>query len=1127
MVDRSIVVRLRAQVDGFKSEMAAAAKATEQVGKASEDAAKRADTATGRLVQSANANRAAWDTAGGALTGFGAATLGALGLATKAAMDWESAWAGVTKTVDGTPQQYAELEEQLRGLATTLPATHEEIAGVAEAAGQLGVAREDIASFTETMINLGETTNLTADEAATAIAQFSNVMKVSANDTGRFAASLVDLGNKGASTERDILMMAQRLSSTGALIGASSQDILGLSSALSDVGISAEAGGGSISRVLQDINTAVLDGGESLEGFAQVAGVSADEFAAKWKSSPVEAFALFTRGLQGITDSGGNAIQTLSDLGIKSSEETRSVMSLASNTDGLTASIETANQAWADGTAAVDEAAKRYETAESRIKIAGNQLTDFAIDIGGVVLPAFADLVEKGADAVGWIQGLPEPVVQAGTAIAGLAGAGALGAGGLLLLVPRLLDTVDAFRQLNDAHPGVASGLGKVGKAAGIAAAAFVVLQAASGLADSFAEDAQSADQIAASLMNLAGTTGVTAASIDEMAKRTGTGGASVDDFGDAIDTINYSGFLKGLDTVGSAFGLFDSDVSIAQEQLAGFDQALTAMLDAGSADELAESFKAAADSASEYGYSAGDVIEAMPALKTALTEQATAMGLTADNATLAKIAMGEIKPAAEGAADGAEGLTQATVDGTDAAEEHKKAIEAEIDAVNGLSDAYLGVRGSARDYQQAIDDANESAKEHGKNLNIDTEAGRDNEAALDGIAQSAKDLAKAQFEMNQTAGESNATLADARQKYIDAAEAMGMLPEEAEKAADAAGLVGDAYSDIPADVTTTITADSAPAQAELDTWNRKVEDYNLGTVDATLTLDTSSALISADEANTKIQEMSDGAYTVYITGDASDLDTKADGAMLQLAYVQSQRADPELGINDSQFVGMMSAATTRLDEIDKMTPTPELMAEKAILERVVTEGQDRIDGMHGKEVDVTAQANGFAGIDALKAAVDAVKSKTVTVTVKSDGSVNGQQYGMGSQYGRAMGGPIYGPGTGTSDSVPIRASAGEHMLTAREVALAGGHDAIYRMRAAIRAGAARFAGGGEIGGVPPRMTPASWTDPRLVAALARPEVSARTAPYIGTLNVPPVEGQSPAEQGQFIAGYLGTRFDL
>src|SRR5699024_5083800 len=61
-----------------------------------------------------------------------------------------------------------------------------------------------------------------------------------------------------------------------------------------------------------------------------------------------------------------------------------------------------------------------------------------------------------------------------------------------------------------------------------------------------------------------------------------------------------------------------------------------------------------------------------------------------------------------------------------------------------------------------------------------------------------------------------------------------------------------------------------------------------------------------------------------------------------------------------------------------------------------------------------------------------------------------------------ATGGPVYGPGTGTSDCIPALLSNGEHVITAREVALAGGQDAIYRMREAIRSGF-KFANGGAV----------------------------------------------------------------
>src|SRR5690606_13737629 len=176
MAERSISVTLRANVTDFRRQIGAAATDLDKLAKkAGQPGASQ--TGMGRMVQSAQLQREAWTTAGTAVTAFGVATTAALGASAKAAVDWETAFAGVMKTVDESASTtYGALEESLRGMARELPSTHQEIAAVAEAAGQLGVATDDVAAFSETMIALGESTNLTADEAATQIAQISNVM---------------------------------------------------------------------------------------------------------------------------------------------------------------------------------------------------------------------------------------------------------------------------------------------------------------------------------------------------------------------------------------------------------------------------------------------------------------------------------------------------------------------------------------------------------------------------------------------------------------------------------------------------------------------------------------------------------------------------------------------------------------------------------------------------------------------------------------------------------------------------------------------------------------------------------------------------------------------------------------
>src|SRR5699024_415314 len=121
--------------------------------------------------------------------------------------------------------------------------------------------------------------------------------------------------------------------------------------------------------------------------------------------------------------------------------------------------IQMGNDEFGKGSALIEEAAQRYETAESKIQMAKNALVDAGISIGGVVLPAVADLAGRVGELAGWFADLPGPVHGAIGALGGIAGAGSLVAGSFLLIFPRVMETVQAFKTLRADMPGVASGL--------------------------------------------------------------------------------------------------------------------------------------------------------------------------------------------------------------------------------------------------------------------------------------------------------------------------------------------------------------------------------------------------------------------------------------------------------------------------------------------------------------------------------------------------------------------------------------------------------------------------------------------------------------------------------------------
>ena len=118
--------------------------------------------------------------------------------------------------------------------------------------------------------------------------------------------------------------------------------------------------------------------------------------------------------------------------------------------------------------------------------------------------------------------------------------------------------------------------------------------------------------------------------------------------------------------------------------------------------------------------------------------------------------------------------------------------------------------------------------------------------------------------------------------------------------------------------------------------------------------------------------------------------------------------------------------------------------------------------GLIPKNVEILVTQSGAAEAAAqiARAAVD--QYSTIWVSRRFRTTDFDESYN--SNPGRALGGAVYGPGSGTSDTAGLfRLSSGEHVWTAAEVAKVGGQSAMYALRAAVRTGRMPgLAGGGQ-----------------------------------------------------------------
>lgn len=305
--------------------------------------------------------------------------------------EFESAFAGVKKTVTASNAELEAMRDAIRGMAKNdLPATAAELSAIAESAGQLGIHNENIIEFTETMANMDVATNLNSEEAAEEFAKFANITAMSQENFDNLGSSVVALGNNMATTESDIVAMGMRIAAAGHQINLSEADIMAYSAALSSVGIEAEAGGTAFSKLLINLQMAV-ETGKNLKEYAAVAGMTEADFSQVFGDDTTKAVNAFLSGLNDTERNGKSAIAVLDEMEIKEAR-LRDTLLRAGNASSMFAdALDISNKAWEENTALANEAEQRYKTFESQCQMTKNKLTDIGISVYDDLRPALTE----------------------------------------------------------------------------------------------------------------------------------------------------------------------------------------------------------------------------------------------------------------------------------------------------------------------------------------------------------------------------------------------------------------------------------------------------------------------------------------------------------------------------------------------------------------------------------------------------------------------------------------------------------------------------------------------------------------------------------------------------------------
>ena len=460
-------------------------------------------------------------------------------------VDYESAYVGMTKTVEGTEEQYAALNETVQQLSESTPMGYVDLMGIAQTGGNLGVAIDEMDNFVSAYARLQYATDqhISGESGAQDVASFLNITEGGVANIDRFGSALVHLGNNFNATEDQIIAMGNRMASAGHLAGLETAEILGMATAFRSVGINPEAGGSAASKLIKQFQLSAEVGGQAqklldsvgmqfgsgmefsnflaglkkddmvgiaeslnmttdavqsmadswvlMDQFSAVSGKTAQQFIDDWSKDPAQAMGDFFTGLSQLGDNGADSIlATLDRMGLTEIRESNLIAAMASRPELFMSAIQSAIAAYSSNTAMTDEFSKQMETQQAQNAMLGNKLDNTMANFGDNLVTALQpalDLVNNLLDAFNQLSEVDQTrIIEALGALA-ITGPTLTALGTTVDLVSKLATNIEKIHNLGGAKTAVdaanAAGAGAGATGATGAAVGGSALLGAGGLA--------------------------------------------------------------------------------------------------------------------------------------------------------------------------------------------------------------------------------------------------------------------------------------------------------------------------------------------------------------------------------------------------------------------------------------------------------------------------------------------------------------------------------------------------------------------------------------------------------------------------------------------------------------------
>ena len=307
------------------------------------------------------------------------------------AIEFESAMSDVRKVVDfDTPEQFAQMQQDILRMGRTLPLAHEGLAALVAAGGQAGLAREELAKFAEDAAKMATAFDgLSADDAGKMMANWRTAFKMSQDEVRALSDQINYLSNVTASDTTTISDIVTRVGALGDVAGVSSASIAAIGTTMASVGVGSEVAATGIKNFMLSLVAGEAATKQQQEAFEKL-GLDSKQVS---KDMQKDSEKTILKVLQGVSKlSKAEQATTLQQLFGK--ESIGAIAPLLTNLDNLKNNLD----AVSDSTKYLGSMQKEFEarnaTTANTLQLTKNRVAELGINIGSILLPGLNKVLE-------------------------------------------------------------------------------------------------------------------------------------------------------------------------------------------------------------------------------------------------------------------------------------------------------------------------------------------------------------------------------------------------------------------------------------------------------------------------------------------------------------------------------------------------------------------------------------------------------------------------------------------------------------------------------------------------------------------------------------------------------------